>query len=110
MPWAKLDDSFWSHPKVIAAGNEAAGAYARMLSYCGNQLTDGRIPSEVAKFIAKPGLISKLEQFSFIVQNGDGYLIPDYLAFNPSREKVTEDRRKAAERKAKSRQESQRDT
>ena len=109
MTWTKLDDSFWSHPKVTGAGNEAAGAYVRMLSYCGKHLTDGRVPDEIARFIARPKVIEQLQEFSFVVKNGKGYLIPDYLEFNPSREQVLEERRKAAERQAKSREKSRRD-
>lgn len=88
MTWTKLDDSFWANPKVTAAGNEAAGAYVRMLSYCGQHLTDGRVPEGVARFIAKPKTIARMEEFSLIVRNGSGYLIPDYLEFNPARAEV----------------------
>jgi hypothetical protein len=107
--WTRLDDDFWSNPKVVAVGNEAAGAYARMLSYCGRHLTDGRVPAETASFITRPTVIRRLEEYSFIVRNGAGYVIPDYLEFNPSREKVLAERRKAAERQAKSRGKSRRD-
>ena len=100
MTWTKLDDSFWSNPKVTAVGNEAAGAYARMLSYCGDHLTDGRVPPEMAKFIARPAILRKLEEFSFIVANGTGYLIPDFLEFNPSAALVTQRRSLDARRAA----------
>lgn len=110
--WTKLDDSFWSHPKVTKAGNEAAGAYARMLSYCGKHLTDGKVPAEIAQFIARPKVIEQLQVFSFIIENGSGFLIPDYLEFNPSKEQVLAERKKAAERQARlreSREKSRRD-
>jgi hypothetical protein len=107
--WVKLDDSFWSHPKVMAAGNEIAGAYVRMLCYSASHLTDGRVPEEAARVIAKQRTLDLLQEFSFIEANGTGFVIPDYLDFNPSREKVLEERRKAAERQAKSREKSQRD-
>lgn len=32
MPWVKLDDSFYSHPKVVAAGAEAVGLYVMALT------------------------------------------------------------------------------
>lgn len=41
MPWTKLDDGFWMHPKILLAGNEAVGIFARCISYCGAYLTDG---------------------------------------------------------------------
>ncbi len=101
MAWVKLDDSFWSNPKVVAVGNEAAGAYVRMLSYCGQHLTDGKVDESVAKFIAKPAILRKLEEFSFLVHQGEAYLIPDYLDFNPSSEQVEGDRAAARERMRK---------
>lgn len=90
MTWVKLDDKFWGHPKVITVGNEAAGAFARMLSYCGDHLTDGLIPRDTATFIARPKVLSTLEEYGFVHRNGVGYVIPDYLDFNPSREQVEE--------------------
>lgn len=94
MPWVKLDDSFWANPKVLAVGNEAAGAYVRMLSYCGQHLTDGAIDDATSKFIAKPAITRKLADHGFIERNGEGWLIPDFLDFNPSKEQ-TEAKRKA---------------
>lgn len=88
MSWAKLDDKFWSNPKVEMVGNEAAGAYARMLSYCGDQLTDGKLTDGAARYIAAPEVIDRLTEFGFIHRNGRGWKIPDYLDFNPSRKEV----------------------
>jgi hypothetical protein len=97
MPWVKLDDSFWANPKVVAAGNEVAGAYVRMLSYCGQQLTDGEIAEEPARFIAKAPVTKKLVGHGFVEASASGFLIPDYLDFNPSREKVEATRKARAE-------------
>lgn len=90
----KLDDAFWANPKVVAVGNEAAGAYARMLSYCGQQLTDGHIEDHAAKIITRPAVCRKLAENGFLERNGKGWVIPDFLDFNPSREE-TLTRRKA---------------
>jgi hypothetical protein len=94
--WVKLDDAFWANPKVVAVGNEAAGAYARMLSYCGQQLTDGLIEDHAAKIITRPSVCRKLAENGFLERNGKGWRIPDFLEFNPSRDKVLETRRKRA--------------
>lgn len=101
MTWTKLDDAFWSNPKVTRAGNEAAGAYARCLSYCGCHETDGAIPPDVAKFIAPPKVFKKLSEYGLVEDlNGTGYLIPDYLDFNPSRASLEAKREKDRNRKA----------
>jgi len=97
MPWVKLDDSFWSNPKVEDVGNEAAGAYARMLSYCGQNLTDGYVKESAARFITTSRICKRLEEHDFLERNGKGWVIPDYLDFNPSREQVEEKRRVRSE-------------
>lgn len=103
MSWAKLDDGFWMHPKVMMAGNESVGIFARCLSYCGAYLTDGRIPDGIATNIAgstkkvdlvvDAGLLQRLP-------SGDLY-IRDYAEYNPLRDEVEhkrEQRREAGRR------------
>lgn len=48
MTFTPLDDKFHHNPKVLAAGNAAAGLYARLLSWCNDELTDGFVPAAVA--------------------------------------------------------------
>jgi hypothetical protein len=97
MAWAKLDDGFWSDPDVIAVGNECAGVFARMLSYCGAHLTNGFVPEATAKFISRRPALNKLAAHGFIEQIEDGWLIPKFLDFNPSRQEVEEKRKARAE-------------
>ena len=52
MSWVKLDDALFSHPKVLRAGNEATGAWIRMLAYCAAYLTDGVIDADTALSLA----------------------------------------------------------
>jgi hypothetical protein len=103
MPWVKLDDSFYSHPKVVAAGVEAVGLYVMALTYCSHHLTDGHVPAGWVK--EKVGgrarkLAGALVEHSLWEQNGSGWLIHDYLDFNPARASILEKRRKDSERKA----------
>lgn len=103
MTWAKLDDGFWMHPKVVIAGNEAAGIFARCLSYCGKYLTDGRVPDQVAVSIAggKRPLEHVVEHGLLVrLPSGDLY-ISDYAHYNPLRDEVEakrEQRREAGRR------------
>lgn len=100
MTWVKLDDKFWADPKIEEVGNEAAGAYARMLSYCGDHLTDGVVTDAKARYIAKSKVIERLAEFGLIVKRGTGWEIPKYLEFNPSREQVEAKRAADRERRA----------
>ena len=47
MTWAKIDDQFPDHPKVVAAGGDAAWLYVAALCYCQAKLTDGHIPAGI---------------------------------------------------------------
>jgi hypothetical protein len=98
--WSKLDDGLWSHPKVVAAGNEAAGVYCRSLSYCGCHETDGHVPQEVAKFIGRQRAFERLIEVKLMERNGTGYQIPDFLQFNPSHALLEAKRARDRARKA----------
>jgi hypothetical protein len=100
MTWSKLDDGFWSHPKVVNAGNEAVGVYARALSYCGRHETDGYIPPEVAGFIGSKRAFQRLIDTDLIHENGSGFFIPDFTEFNPSHALLEAKRAKDRARKA----------
>jgi hypothetical protein len=47
MPWGRVDDDFYDHPKVTGmpskVRNAACGLYWRAISYCNRYLTDGRL-------------------------------------------------------------------
>lgn len=118
MTWVRLDDSFADHPKIVAAGPIAALIHIRALCYASRYLTNGFIPDAAA-----PGLVTGLERLSveyatapsravgWVDQATDcdwiavllreklwekrngGYLIHDYLDYNPSRAEIMKLRR-----------------
>jgi hypothetical protein len=112
VPWFKVDDSFHSHPKVLAAGNEATGLYVRCGSYAAEHLTDGFIPEQVANLYgaahtgsrrdvpARQGetLAETLVRTKLWRRARGGWRMPDYLDYNPSRTTVENDRKLTAER------------
>lgn len=101
MPWAALADDFHSHPKIIAAGLAATGLYARSLSYCACYLTDGHVPKTWAHDSTSGSKNARrLVQVGLWVETGDGYLIPDYNQFNPTREYVQQQRSDLQEKRA----------
>ncbi len=104
MAWGRLDDSFDAHRKVRRAGHEATGVHARALAYCAGALTDGHLDPEwllerVGRKAEKIGEV--LVVAGLWEPNSDGYVIHDYLDYNPSREEVETKRRKDSERKAR---------
>lgn len=42
MPWFRVDDSLDTHPKAIAAGNEAMGLWVRCGAYAARQAAQVR--------------------------------------------------------------------
>ena len=46
MAWAEIDDLFYDHPKIVAAGSSGVALFACGLSYCSRHLTNGFIPTE----------------------------------------------------------------
>jgi hypothetical protein len=101
--FAALDDKFHSHPKVLIAGNAAAGLYARSLAYCADQLTDGFVPEAWASSCGSRAEIASLLASKLWRKRRGGFVLPDYLEFNPSRADVLQKRVSAAERKRRSR-------
>lgn len=98
MPWFRLDDSFHSHPKVIAAGNEAIGLYVRCGTHAAQHLTDGFVARETVALYGGGDLASKLVSARLWHRARGGWTIHDYLKYNPSREQVERERKAAAER------------
>lgn len=112
MPWFKLDDSFHSHPKVIAAGNEAVGLFVRCGTYAAEHLTDGFIDEDIAVLYGasdtgsrrNPGtgkpetLAETLVRTKLWRRARGGWRMRDYLDYNPSRQAVDKSRENNARR------------
>jgi hypothetical protein len=103
VPWFRLDDSFHSHPKVIAAGNEAVGLYVRCGTYAAQHLTNGFIPEQVALLYGSRQLAEVLVRTKLWRRTRGGWQMRDYLDYNPSREAVENERKNAAERQRRRR-------
>jgi hypothetical protein len=107
--WFRVDDRFYDHPKVLAAGNAAVGLWTRCGTWSSDHLTDGRIPYDVARLKGNKREIDGLLRSTLWVDNGTEYIMPDYLEFNPSSESVKARRAADAERQQRGRM-SRRDT
>jgi hypothetical protein len=103
MPWVKLDDGLHGHPKAAKAGLEALGLHMLALTHCSAYLTDGRVSAEfvIGKALKRSeALAGRLVDAGLWELNCDGWVIHDYLIYNPSREKVLAKRAAESERKA----------
>ena len=114
MGWIRIDDGLPEHPKFDQAGPLAGWLWLCGMGYCNRNLTDGRISKErvpLLSTVPKPEKEAlRLVEAGLWVDEGDAYRVNDYLTYQPSREKVLAERAAAAERKARSRGKSQRDS
>lgn len=102
MPWSKFDDAFWSHPKTLRAGNEAVGAFVRLVCYCSQYLTDGTVDADTALSIAgRPKVLDKLVSVGLLERDGDSFLVHDYLSHHPSRAQVEAQREAKTQRQSR---------
>jgi hypothetical protein len=102
MPWVRLDDGFADHPKIMAAGPMASWLYVCGLTYAARMLTDGFIPASQVRKLADLdntlALTERLAEVGLWKPVDGGFLINDYLEYNPSADKVRAERKAAQER------------
>ncbi len=122
MPWVRIDDGVYDHPKFLGLTFEASGVWLHTLAWSARQLTDGQLPRlAVQRLLAGDKRLTKIA--AELVTAGlwdetpDGWEIHDFHDYQPTAAGVEEERRKARERQAKHRttkgrfgRESRRDT
>lgn len=92
MGWAKFDDRWATHPKLLAAGLEGKGLDASAICWSAGQETDGFVPDSALPILAA-GHRSPRRVADRLVAAGrwtrdderGGYVIHDYLDYNPTR-------------------------
>lgn len=105
MPWFKVDDGFWSHPKVIACPLPAIGLWVRAGSWSAQQLTDGVIPRVALQMLgARPKDAAALVTAGLWVVEGQGWRFHDWETYQPTRATVEAERAATAARVAAWRQ------
>lgn len=116
MPWFRVDDTMSYNAKIVAAGNAAVGLWARAGAWAMQQLSDGFVPTQVARSMGTQAEIRRLLQVRLWVEADGGYRFHEWAERQPSRERLEADRHAARERQqrareaAQSRRESRRDT
>jgi len=98
MSFAQFHDGFYRNPKVRAAGPDAAWMWAASIGYANERLTDGFIPvvalHDLVALDAKPRLklAAKLVEVGLWEPCEGGWMIHDFLNWNPSKAAVLERR------------------
>ncbi|SBN64431.1 hypothetical protein GA0004736_3391 [Curtobacterium sp. 9128] len=111
MPWFKVDDGFWSHPKTLQLSDGAQALWMRAGSWSMHHLTDGHIPAFALPLLrAKPRFVNELVAVSLWIPDEAAYRFHDWSRYQPTRQQIESDRDAAAERKRRSREKSRRDS
>jgi hypothetical protein len=111
MAWVKLTDDFYDHPKFYEAGPLGLSLWTVGIAWCNRNLTDGFIPRAKARTLLdfdrlsiETGTVGELASFGqdvdsdYVIQilldcglwepvNG-GYIVHDYLDYQPSAAEV----------------------
>lgn len=98
MPWFKVDDTLAFHAKTLAAGNAAMGLWVRAGAWSMQTLSDGFIPTQVARQLGNRSEAGRLVNVGLWIEKDDGYLFHEWTQRQPSRAKVQADREANAER------------
>jgi hypothetical protein len=108
MPWVKLDDRFPSHRKIALLSDRAFRLHVSAICWCSENLTDGRIGERELPLVAHirglKATAQQLEDAGVWDRTEDGWVIHDFLDYNPSREQILIERKKNAARQEKFRQ------
>ena len=111
--YAKLYNNFYMNGKIKqlrACCPSAVGAFVFAIAYCSDNLTDGRIPARDMRYVLEvtDEEIEAMSDAGLLEQDGDDYVIHNYMKRNNRREQVEKKRNRNAEyyRKRKLRQES----
>jgi hypothetical protein len=89
--WFKVDDSFHSHPKVLATDADALGLWVVAGAWSSSNLTDGFVPTHALLRLI-PGsddLARKLVTSGLWRRTKGGYQFHDWLTYQPSKEEAT---------------------
>ena len=103
MPWFRVDDSFYDHPKAIAAG-DALSLWLRAGCWSAKQLTDGFVPADMLPtFRANTRRAQQLvnararpDGAGLWVPTLGGWLFHDWADYQPSRDETETKRVKRA--------------
>jgi hypothetical protein len=101
--WFKGDDNLPNNHKLENLTVHAKFLYVCSLAYCARNLTDGALTARAVRIVraecpATAKHVGELADAGLWDRTGDGYLVHDYLDYNPRREQVLAERAAAKDR------------
>ena len=93
MTWARLEESFAEHPKVADLSDASFRAHVSAICYSSRTLSNGFVPGGIlGQLRATKRVAVELVAAGLWEVSGKGFLIHDYLEYNPSRDDVEQRR------------------
>ena len=104
--YAKLSNGFWRDPKILGLlqkSPSALGIYLACISYCSDNLTDGRIPVAIITgiFHATDSDLAALREHHLMSKQGDDFIITAYLNWQLSKEQIEKHKENRKDRNAR---------
>ena len=103
MGWSRFDDGYMDHPKIMDAGPWPELLDRRAIEHCAKYETDGFVSRSGLRRIGRD--IPKVSQRVLTLlavgrweAHGDGWMVHDFLKFNPSKVAKEADREENRER------------
>lgn len=103
MTWVRLDDTMPLHHKVLPLSDGAFRVHVEAICHAARAETDGHVTTALAKALGWTKRTAELVTAGLWEVAEGGWVIHDYLSYNPSREQLEEKRNQARERMAKAR-------
>jgi hypothetical protein len=106
MSWVRLDDNFFTNPKVLNVSNDSKLQYLASLTQCSKHMTDGYLSRAAVRVVGAlvdvdaDRCVAELVDAGLWHAGDGGYFVHDYLKYNPSREEVRRQREGNARRQA----------
>lgn len=91
MGWARFDDNYTDHPKVVEAGPWAELLDMRAIIHCARYETDGLVTRSALRRLSRDipkapsRVLALIESGRWSVNEGGGWWVHDFLEFNPSK-------------------------
>lgn len=101
--WFKADDGFHSSRKLLSVPKRhrfaAAGLWVVAGTWCGQNLTDGRVPTYmIEEWGPPPSAVKALLDAGLWDPGDDGYQFRNWAEYQPSKAEVEKDRARNRER------------
>lgn len=103
MSWFKVDDGFWSNPKVLNLSDGATALWVRAGAYCCQHLTDGVVLSSVLRVLGSEDAARELVAVGLWKSTRQGFEFHDWSDYQETSAAVKKRREEQRDRQRKRR-------